>query len=884
MILARKLKKIFAVLFAACLCAAAACAAPVAGTDGGGGAPVVATLAAGDGAFEYGIDLAYGRWAAASGWQSGSNLYPEKATDGDTETRWGDGNNADGWIYVDLGAREKIKKVRLKWEASHATRYLVQVGNDPSAWTTVVTVDNASAAQSEWQYQTIVFDAVTEAQFVKIQVASKSHTNYGVSIHDFEVYGPKNPTAATAVASSAARGVSFSADKATDGDAKSFFGAAFNGNMTAGAAPYIYTDDEAYLIADLGAEREIDDIKIRWGLCFARKYEVFVSAGEAARDGGGWKSVYKTEASLGEVEDLPIERQVVRYIKVELIQREVNERYKGNPDGRGGGYLADHREMKLFPWKTGYEIRSLEAWDWAAVAAVPVGRTMEFAKDAPAWTHMSNIALNPEGLVLAPVGYPTQAKGLGEADFNNKNVPGFESYATYNPAVIVDDTGVFRMIYRAELPYNLDDYHGGSGRPAYAHVSTLAYAYSADGVHFTRGGDRPVVTPNIPAARWGGTEDPRMFRVRDAAGAPTYYITFTMYDGSNVREGMVKTADFETYGDIIVFAGTATGMKSGTFVVDPQGDAVLIDDPRPGKSGKVYVCIMKDGGACFIGFTKNVESIAPSDIVRLDGDDANSIEKNGGLDSSANMERVTRDNESCVALTNIYGPDDKDIVLMYGGTRLSDGDLQYRQDGVSGGWFYGLGLARISKANPFELLHPNKRDLFEPFMYPTDTNKIDSALFVKCMFADTMIRHKDKWYFYYGAGDMYVGLATSNASFSAAASDYTASGGTVTASVLAQNRRYDGDKSDMRVRYVYEVYGVDGALLDEGGDFFDIGHFTHAADGIYSRGQSISIDIPAPQAAPYYVATYLTDMNGKLLNQKSYYAAMGGATSFGAWS
>ena len=139
---------------------------------------------------EYGVDLAAGRRAAASGSQDGRD--PEKATDGNSETRWAGDNRDDGWIYVDLDNAEKIGKVCLYWEDSYATEYLVQVSNDADTWTTVAEVKNTSSLQSRWERQTVVLGDVVEAQFVKIQCVSKALPNYGMSLYDFEVYGPKS--------------------------------------------------------------------------------------------------------------------------------------------------------------------------------------------------------------------------------------------------------------------------------------------------------------------------------------------------------------------------------------------------------------------------------------------------------------------------------------------------------------------------------------------------------------------------------------------------------------------------------------------------------------------------------------------------------------------
>ena len=169
-------------------------------------------------------------------------------------------------------------------------------------------------------------------------------------------------------------------------------------------------------------------------------------------------------------------------------------------------------------------------------------------------------------------------------------------------------------------------------------------------------------------------------------------------------------------------------------------------------------------------------------------------------------------------------------------------------------------------------------------MYPTETNKIDGGLFAKCMFADTIVRYNDKWYFYYGAGDMYVGLATANASFSAPASTYSAIGETsVKATLLAQNRKYGEDKSSANVQYVSEVYKADGTLLSVNKKSFEIVHFSHTPQGEYYTGTEISVNVDLPATGSCYVVTYLTDASGKVLNEKSSYARLtnAAAVSFG---
>ncbi|MCK9331460.1 MAG: hypothetical protein M0Q94_16445, partial [Candidatus Cloacimonetes bacterium] len=292
-------------------------------------------------------------------------------------------------------------------------------------------------------------------------------------------------------------------------------------------------------------------------------------------------------------------------------------------------------------------------------------------------------------------------------------------------------------------------------------------------------------------------------------------------------------------------------IKSGTFITDPEGNAVKIDDPRPGKRGQVYMIYMKDGSYTKIGFTEDVLTIASQDIVDV---------AQAGLGSN-DIEDLTHDNESCMALTNIYGPQDQDIYLMYGGGRLSDPNIQHQQANANG-WFYALGALKTTKSNPFELTNI-QMDLDEPTMYPTDTNKIDYGLFNKCMFADSMIRVGNTWHLYYGAGDMYVGLAQARADFSAGAANYELDGNVLSSSSKALNKKYNNDKTDYDIDFVLEVFDLDGSLLHSRVEAYVIKHFSHSELGKYSTGEDINVavDLSTISGLPdnYYVNSYVRD-------------------------
>ena len=804
---------------------------------------------------EYGVDLAYGRRVQSTKFLDGHNN--THAVDGKSDTRYAADGVDDAHFYVDLGNIEKVNKVVIDWEASYAKEYKLQMSMDCATWTDVAVV-----SKTDDSTDVITWPYYLETRYVQFKGIERSTqpdgVKYGYSFFSFEVYGPKNLATGdgvdVVVASSYENESELKDDYMVDNDAKTRWASE--------------QKDDQYFIIDLSQEKTFDRFTIRWEVSFARRYAIYGATGETmpTRNSDSWVELFSTDEGLGEVESWNLgEDKTARWIKVELIQRETMEAIKKT--GR-------------LPYESTFSIYSFEVYNWDNIACVPLGNIMEFSKNSPAWTAMSNITVH-ESLILAPIGYPQDAVGkvTNLESIKDGNIPGFESYATYNPAVVYDeDNGIFHMIYRSELPDNFQHYFMDKegGKYELGHMSTLSYAYSYDGINYTRGENNPIAWPTTNDEQGGGLEDPRMFKIENdpnRGGKTTYYITFTMYDNSITREGIIYTHDFKTFTKVGRLAPDYGGAyKSGSFVTDPEGNAVQIEDPRPGKSGLVYMIYMKDGGYTRIGFTKDVLRIEKEDIVDVD---------TAGFGNNS-IEALTKGNESCMALTNIYGENDEDIYLMYGGGRLSDGNIQYQQPNANG-WFYALGVLKTTKSNPFELTNV-KMDLSEPTLYPMDTNKFDYGLFDKCMFADTMLRVNNKWYLYYGSGDMYVGLATARADFGASKIEFTKEDNILTCSTYALNKRYNGDKTDRDIKMVAKVYDVNGNQITVLDKAFTVKHFTRLPGGAYSNGEFVSMDIDLSAISnlpsEYYIETCIVDATtNEVLNNLSYYTVVNGTVA-----
>lgn len=127
-------------------------------------------------------NLAFGKNVVAS--SSSASRPASLVADGGAGSRWESDASDSQWIYVDLGKKEKIENVVLKWETARAKEYEIQVSNDAKKWKTVYTNKDGKGGTDE-----IKLSPVT-ARYVKMEGVSRA-TDFGYSLYEFEIYGKK---------------------------------------------------------------------------------------------------------------------------------------------------------------------------------------------------------------------------------------------------------------------------------------------------------------------------------------------------------------------------------------------------------------------------------------------------------------------------------------------------------------------------------------------------------------------------------------------------------------------------------------------------------------------------------------------------------------------
>jgi predicted GH43/DUF377 family glycosyl hydrolase len=282
---------------------------------------------------------------------------------------------------------------------------------------------------------------------------------------------------------------------------------------------------------------------------------------------------------------------------------------------------------------------------------------------------------------------------------------GFESAGTFNPAVVEKD-GKIVMLYRAQ------DRKG---------TSTLGYAASEDGVHFSRSPE-PVLGPEGPYEKGGGTEDPRLLEING-----TYYLTYTGYNnvdgaGKNRQDAQLCLA---TSSDLTHWTrqGIILPAYKGTWNVGWTKSGAIVPERINGKYWMYYL-----GEA---------------------GDSTGKM----GIASSADLLHWTDASDKPVAATRPGYFDSKVVEPGPPPVLTSDGILLI-YNGADDHLVYSAGWIRFDRNDPAKVVARGDKPLFRPLEAWERVGQVPNVIFV-----EGLVRRGRRWLFYYGGADKYIGVA-----------------------------------------------------------------------------------------------------------------------------
>jgi predicted GH43/DUF377 family glycosyl hydrolase len=274
---------------------------------------------------------------------------------------------------------------------------------------------------------------------------------------------------------------------------------------------------------------------------------------------------------------------------------------------------------------------------------------------------------------------------------------GFESAGIFNPAVIKQGAR-FVMLYRAQ------DKNG---------TSRLGYATSADGTHFSRR-RRPVLTPQADYEKKGGVEDPRLVKIGD-----TYYLTYTGYNKHDAQLCLATSRDLIHWQR----RGILLPAYKGRWNVGWTKSGAIISEKIKNKYWMYYLGTAADK-------TDQMGIAWSTDLVHW----------TDALNTPVLPRRAGRFDSRVVEPGPPPTLTEDGIFLVYNG---ADDRLVYRT-----GW------ALFDKTDPTRVLARSEDPIFIPEQPWEKAGQVPNVIFV-----EGMVREGNRWLFYYGGADKYIGVA-----------------------------------------------------------------------------------------------------------------------------
>jgi beta-1,2-mannosidase len=274
---------------------------------------------------------------------------------------------------------------------------------------------------------------------------------------------------------------------------------------------------------------------------------------------------------------------------------------------------------------------------------------------------------------------------------------GWESVGTFNPAVIIHQ-GKFVMLYRAQ------DKNG---------TSRLGYAESGDGIHFTRQVE-PVLSPEADYEKDGGAEDPRLLKIGEI-----YYLTYTGYNKKDAQLCLATSKDLVHWER----KGVILPAYKGHWNVGWTKSGAIVPEKIEGKYWMYFLGTSADK-------TDQMGLAYSTDLLHWTEAAETPVlpRRPGQFDS-----RVVEPGPPPIVTS-------RGIVLIY---NAADDKLVYR-----------TALAIFDRQDPRKVLFRSDKPIFEPEEEWEKVGQVPNVVFV-----EGMVKKGNRYLFYYGAADKYVGVA-----------------------------------------------------------------------------------------------------------------------------
>ncbi len=111
---------------------------------------------------------------------------PDRAIDGDMNTRWGSEYSDPQWLYLDLGSKYEINMIHIYWENAYASLYAIQQSDNSQNWKDICRI-----SKNDGKADCIYFDVPLITRYIRLFGIDRG-TEWGYSIWELEVRGKKH--------------------------------------------------------------------------------------------------------------------------------------------------------------------------------------------------------------------------------------------------------------------------------------------------------------------------------------------------------------------------------------------------------------------------------------------------------------------------------------------------------------------------------------------------------------------------------------------------------------------------------------------------------------------------------------------------------------------
>ena len=143
-------------------------------------APLAISIAAGA---DDNVLISRGRPATASSVQGAEAA--ARANDASTVTRWASAAGpGTQWLRIDLGAVQRVERVRLRWTGAYARTYRVQASVDGSNWTDLYVTRGGNGGADDLKKLS------GNGRYLRVLATQRARTSGGYALADVRAYGP----------------------------------------------------------------------------------------------------------------------------------------------------------------------------------------------------------------------------------------------------------------------------------------------------------------------------------------------------------------------------------------------------------------------------------------------------------------------------------------------------------------------------------------------------------------------------------------------------------------------------------------------------------------------------------------------------------------------